>query len=181
MKNAKQLKVMFILLSLFYIFIGVALLIWPETSVALIRYLLSGALIVYGLVRIIGFFQKNKTPEGRGFGLVAGVISIFFGALLLLYPGLLLVVPFIVGLSIIFNSIIKLQMAFEFKTLGDKHWWVTLLLALFTGILGGLILFNLGTFGSTFVIVFAAITLIFDGLVNLWAFISLNRLSKKAQ
>ncbi len=181
MKNAKQLKVMFILLSLFYIFIGVALLIWQETSVTLIRYLLGGALIVYGLVRIVGFFQKSKSPEGGGFGMVAGVLSLFFGAILLIFPGLVSLIAVVVGLSIIFNSIIKLQMAFEFKTMGDKQWWVTLLLAILTGILGGFMLFNPTTFGQTFIIVFAALTLIFDGLVNLWAFISLSRASKKIQ
>lgn len=67
----KDLKWSLILASLLFLFLGIALLIWPHTSNLILCYIVAAVLTAYGLFNIIGYFGKER---GSLIGLIVGVI-----------------------------------------------------------------------------------------------------------
>ena len=58
----KDIKWSLILASLLYLFLGLALLIWPHTSNLILCCIVAGVLTAYGLFNIIAYFGKSGAP-----------------------------------------------------------------------------------------------------------------------
>lgn len=171
---SKRFKVLFILLSIFYVAMGIALLAWTTYVISILRFLIGGFLIVYGALRLVRYFSRKQRGRATfGFGLILGIITLALGVLVLFNPRTMLAFPIIIGLSIVVDSVMKLQMAVDLKRSGDRLWWLTLLFALIALGLGAMIILNPASFGTNII----AIALIFDGAINLWAYGSMSRLA----
>ncbi len=175
---SKRFKVLFILLSIFYVAMGIALLAWTTYVISILRFLIGGFLIAYGALRLVRYFSRKQRGRATfGFGLILGIITLALGVLVLFNPRTMLAFPIIIGLSIVVDSVMKLQMAVDLKRSGDRLWWLTLLFALIALGLGAMIILNPANFGKDFLVLIIAISMIFDGAINLWAYGSMSRLA----
>lgn len=170
----------FALLALASLVLGLLLLIFPDTSARLISILCAVVLVVYGGIHVVLYFFRKSPDDLFRHDFAKGLICLLAGLYLLFNPHVLMaVLPFVLGLVVVADSIIKLQKAFDLVRLGSPHWWVVLLLAIATAILGVLMLLNPFRAAAS-LMMFIGIGLVVNGVSDLWTVISLRRWVKAA-
>ena len=131
------------LVSIFYILAGIILIIWPDIAVKIVCYIISAVLLIYGLIRILIYLRSDNTRRYFQFDLVVGIITIAFGLFILFKPVLFVsLLPFAIGLCILFDSIIKFQNAFDLKHAGLLYWQIPLAISIITAFLGLMLVIN---------------------------------------
>ena len=72
-----------------------------------------------------------------------------------------------IGLFIVFDALLRIQTALDARKIGVQSWWVILLMALITGVIG-VILFLRPYTGRTALVMLIGLNLIIDGILNLF-------------
>ncbi len=178
MKNPFQ-KVMFIS-SIVYIFLGLLLILWPDQARQIVCYLLGAAALVYGVYRIIDFFaRKQQEAGGVQFGVALGIALAVIGLFLLFKAdAVVAVLAAIIGVAIIIDSILRLQIALNLRRFSGGGWLPLFITALVTLIFGILLLFN--PFDAVRVAtIIAGIALIIDGAFTLWSLLQTKKVKQQ--
>lgn len=155
------------LASLFYLIAGLILIIWPEVAVKIVCYIISAVLIIYGLIRVIIYLRSDNTRRYFQYDLVVGIVAVAFGLFIVFKPVLFIsLLPFAIGLCILFDSIIKLQNALDLKRAGFLYWYIPLAVTVITAVLGIILIIN--PFSATLTLVRCmGIFFIIDGIANI--------------
>lgn len=173
MERLKKFKTAFIIFSIFYIVLGFVLIARPETSARAICRVFGALILILGVIRVIRYFAGNDFADQFRFDLARGILAVMFGIFMLIAPNAVIVaLPVLLGLAIIIDSVLRLQLSIDLKRLQYEKWWLGLVLALVTGVLGAMLLFNPFA-GSVALTMYIGISLVIDGIVNLWALIFL--------
>ncbi len=164
----------FTLLAVACLVLGVLLLFFPGASGRVICSLCAIALIVYGGIHVVLYFLRKAPEDLFRHDFAKGLICLLLGVYLLMRPAFLMgVLPVVLGIVVLGDSIIRLQKSFDLVRLGDSLWWVVLLLAIATGILGVLMLVN--PFGAAATLLrFIGLGLVLSGVSDLWTMFSLR-------
>lgn len=157
--------------SLIYVFIGFILAKYPESAIRTVCYIIGSVTLLYGLIKIILYFRKKSQGFTAMFDLSGGIVSCAVGIFLLLSPETVIsIVPIIVGIIILFHSILKIKHAIDLSKVNYAKWWVMLFVALLTAALGALIIFN--PFDTVAALIRAiGIIFIIDGIISLISYI----------
>lgn len=163
----KRNAINFLLSFLCYVALGIVLIVWPSESIKLFCYVLGSVTAAYGLWQ--GYrFITHREEKFSIVVLLVGIIALALGICLFVNPELFgSILPFILGLYLIFDGIVKLQAALNIKKEGYKRWAILLLLSLLMIALGVVILINPFRSGA-FLITFIGICMLVDGVINLW-------------
>ena len=139
----KNLKLSFIISSILYMALGIVLLVWKDTTLDVICYAFGGITLFYGLFRLASYLGNRENASVLQADNFIGIIMIGLGIFFLLNRSVIQsVLPIVLGLFVIFNSIIKLQYAFELKGVFYEKWWILLFLGIVTAILGTIVAVN---------------------------------------
>lgn len=177
----KSMKISFIFASVFYIALGVVLLVWPDLSSTAICYTFGCLLLIYGLTTVISYFVRDGRLGSFRFELLLGIVLTALGAFFLMQPQFILsILPVFFGLYIIFDSLINLRRALELRRLGYPKWWLALVLSLAAAAFGALILYNPFAAATTVIAVIGA-ALIYQGVSDLWSIHMVARLGREIQ
>ena len=154
--------------SILYMALGIVLLIWQNTTLNVICYVFGGITLFYGLSRLVSYLgnrENNSVFQADNF---IGIIMIGLGIFLLLNRSVIeSILPIVLGLFVIFNSIIKLQYAFELKNIFYEKWWILLFLGIATAFLGAIVALN--KFPTPDISLFAmGGVLVVDGISNIF-------------
>ncbi len=167
MKEVKEFRKSYILVSALYVVLGIVLLIWPSTSVRMICYGLGIAMLVLGITYGVIYFTKDNLSSFLQMDLVIGIICLAFGIFILLNPAFLAsVLPFAMGIIFLLGAVVKLQSAFNMKRLNFSKWYLVLICALLIVALGIILLCNPFE-NERFMILYIGSCLILDGMTNL--------------
>lgn len=167
MKEVKEFRKSYILVSALYVVLGIVLLIWPSTSVRMICYGLGIAMLVLGITYGVIYFTKDDLSSFLQMDLVIGIICLAFGIFILLNPAFLAsVLPFAMGIIFLLGAVVKLQSAFNMKRLNFSKWYLVLICALLIVALGIVLLCNPFE-NERFMILYIGSCLILDGMTNL--------------
>ena len=136
-------------LVLFFLGVG-ALLIWLESMVTIIAsYALSAVMLVCGVWLLIRYLRSDPEARIAGKDLALGLILVLAGVLLVFNPtDMDRIFPRLWGLSLVFGGFLKIQYAFDEKTVGVKRWWLMLVFAAVSLIIGILALLSESFFGT---------------------------------
>ena len=169
------------LVALVTIIVGVVLVVWPDRSVSMICAILGGALLLCGLLYVIGWFAGKRRQSKSVFMIIPGVILAGLGVWLMTSSSTVIaLIQYVFGAVVLFHGILDLQAALALLTQRMNKWWIDLLLALLTLGLGLLILANpFGTFAALVVLI--GIALIYDGASDLWLIGRLSRSLRNTQ
>ena len=169
------------LVALVTIVLGVVLVVWPDRSVSMICAILGGALLLCGLLYVIGWFAGKRKQSKSVFMIIPGVILAGLGVWLMTSSSTVIaLIQYVFGAVVLFHGILDLQAALALLTQRMSKWWIDLLLALLTLGLGLLILANpFGTFAALVVLI--GVALIYDGASDIWLILRLHRAAKLAQ
>ena len=136
-------------LVLFYLVIGI-LLVWLDTQVTTIAtYVLAGVVLIYGGWMIIKYVKSEVEQRIAGSDLAVGLVLVLSGVLLFIKPSSLdTILPYVWGLSLVFGGFLKTQYAFDEKTVGVKRWWIMLIFAALSLVVGTLALLSRSVFAE---------------------------------
>ena len=86
MRWIRSIKVSFIAVSVVLIALGLWLLICPGVSSAAICVALGAVSVLYGTIKLLGYFSNDLYRLAFQFDLAVGILSIILGMLLILRP-----------------------------------------------------------------------------------------------
>ncbi|MCI9140308.1 MAG: hypothetical protein HFI78_11555 [Lachnospiraceae bacterium] len=176
----KKIRKSFIFTSLLYMALGIVLLVWPDISLNVVCFSFGVVTLLYGVVKLF-MYVANRSDGGFFYQihLVVGVIAIALGVFFLMRPDIIIsIFPIMIGLFIIFHSIVKVQGAFELRKVEYDKWWGILVAAIVTAGLGIIIVRN--PFATVEAMVMAVgIILILDSLLNIASTIFASYIVKK--
>lgn len=163
------------------VILGLALLVWPETSMQTFCYTLGAVAVIFGLVKIIMYFTRDRMENLMQPDLVIGITATAFGAFVLLKSEFVLsILPFFTGVFLLVGSVLKFQGALDLKHLGFQAWGVILAIAIAMLGLGALLVANPFEAARIAVILIGA-GLAADGATNLFNMFAITYLFKKAR
>ena len=152
-----------VIVALITMVLGAVLVVWPDRSVRLMCTLLGAALLICGLVYILGWLIPGVVLSGLGIWLMTSSDSV------------IALVQYVFGAVVIFHGVLDVQSSVSLMRQGAARWWLDLALSALTLALGALILINpFGTFAALVTLI--GLVLIYDGLSDLWIIHRLSRM-----
>ena len=168
MRIMKAEKRAYILLSLIQFLLGVYLLIKPEASFSCVCCITGGMLVVYGIIKLIGYFTEDMYNLAFQFDFAIGIILAVVGCLLLFrWQHIMELFPVYVGILILVDGMFKIQTALDARRFGLDKWWLILILAVAAGAAGVVLLIRPAE-AAKLMMRLTGINLLIDGILNLW-------------
>lgn len=173
----KRARVSFLLASVLYVILGLVLLIWPGVGGVALCRLLGAALLLYGLVTIVGFLLRDREMSGFRLELLFGIIAAATGLFFLLQPlAVFSILSMVMGVYVIIDSLVALNRVRALYRMEYPYWWVSLLLTILGVVLGAVLLWRPFVAAEAVAMLIGAVFL-FLGLADLWSIWKLSRLT----
>ena len=138
--------------------------------------LIGGAVLVYGVVRLAAYLRGGEYADRLD--LFLGVLLILLGLFLLVWIRFLItLIPVVLGIYIIVDSLAAVKRSLSMKALGYDRWWISCLVAAVLALCGLVMVLNpFGTVEN--LVMFIGLGFLFDGVSSLVNTILLERLSR---
>lgn len=168
------------LFPIFFCLISGLLLIMLESlTMRITGYVLAAALIISGIWLIICYFRSEPLVRIIESKLAIGLIALVTGTMLAFSPETLKdLLPYVWGLSLLFGGFLKIQYAFDRKSLGSEKWWILLIMAAFSLVIGTISLLNPAFLGDKREMVIG-ILLTFEAVLDITVYLLLRRTIQK--
>ena len=165
-------KIGYIVMSVLFCAAGILFIAAPELSVSIIGVCIGVAMILFGIVKLIGYFSKDLFRLAFQFDLEFGILMMILGVIVLFNPkNLMAFICVALGISILLDGLFKIRIAMDSKQFGIKSWWLILALAIVTGVIGVFLIFD-SVIGARTLSVLLGLTLLSEGVLNLYTVIS---------
>ena len=149
--------------SLALIVLGVLFIVLQDTMVQILAYIVGAFFIVKGGFQIINYFLEKGQNDFFNNGLLAGVVSVLIGiAALVIGDDIANVFRVIIGVIIIYESLVRINTASKLSAAGINVWKYILIVSLIMLVLGIFVTFNKGA-----VVVLVGWMMILTGLVGI--------------
>lgn len=177
----KTAKIGYVVMSALFCVLGVVLFVSPAVSVAWIGRLLGIGMMVFGVVKLVGYFSRDLFRLAFQYDLAFGALLIALGLVTLLHPNSAMSFLCIMfGIPVLADGLFKIQMAIDSHRFGVRSWWVVLLLAILTCVIGVLLVLRPGD-GAQVLTMMMGISLFLDGVLNLSVAICLVKIVRNQQ
>ena len=171
-------KIGYIVMSAVFCFAGLVFMIRPDVSAAFLGYLLGISMIVFGAIKIIGYYSRDLYRLAFQYDLEFGIVLIVIGAIVVAKPFDVLNFIFIAtGIAILSDSLFKIRIALDAKKFGVGAWWVIMTFAMLTGLIGLLLVVRPWE-GVRALTVLLGVSLLFEGTLNLCVAVSTVKIIK---
>lgn len=129
--------------SLVIMVLGVLFVAWPDTMARVVAYLVGAFFIIKGAFQIINYFMEKGQNDFFNNGLLNGVVSALIGiAALVIGEDIANIFRVIVGILLIYESLVRINTAMKLSTAGIPIWKYVLIIALVILVLGIFVTFN---------------------------------------
>lgn len=160
-------KLGYILISILLCVLGSALIAVPDFSASLLCRIGGLLLILFGLIKIVGYCSKDLYRLAFQYDLAFGILLIALGAILTFRAEAMLHVIWIfLGIFILADALLKIQIAIDSKAFGIRQWWLILAVAIVTGIVGFLLILRPSE-STRIIMTLLGISLLSEGIMNL--------------
>ena len=168
----RMAKIGYIAVSAALCFFGVLLIVKPEISLAAFGLFTGIVLIIFGIIKIVGYLSRDLYRLAFQYDLACGILVIALGIMVILEPNdVIETICIAVGITFLMDGLLKIQISIDAKTFGIRQWWLILSVALLTVVIGVLLVFR--TSGSVrALMVLLGISLLADGIMNLTTVLS---------
>ena len=128
-------KVGYIIISILIGVLGIVLIAVPNFSVSLLCRLGGGILILFGIVKIIGYCSNDLYRLAFQYDLAIGILLIALGAILILRTRIMTsLICVLLGIYTLADALLKIQISVDSKAFGICQWWLILVVAIITGV-----------------------------------------------
>ena len=163
----KAAKTGYIIISILLCVLGIVLIAVPDFSVTLLCVLGGGIMMLFGLVKIIGYCSKDLYRLAFQFDLAFGILFVVLGFILIIRTDAMVnLICIVMGICVLADALLKIQISIDSRAFGIKKWWLILAMAILTGVAGFLLIFRPSESIQTIMILFG-IDLITEGVLNL--------------
>lgn len=129
-----------IITSLAFTIIGLIIAYNPNTTFKVISYVIGGIFIVYGIIKIIEYFNAKGEYDLYNYELVYGIMAILLGIIVMACSGMIeTILRILIGIWIIYSAVMRLGLALKLQKIdSDNKIWVAVLLIALAILLCGL-------------------------------------------
>ena len=170
-----RIKWGYVAISVFYLVLGIIMVVRPDSSLALICRGLGILTALFGAVRIVQYFVRTPQGIGQRYDLAGGLFCLLIAALLIWRAKeIVAILSVVVGIFILIDSVFKLQVAFDARRTGVASWIMMMVLACVSLLLGILLVFD--TFkGQAVISVIMGAALIYEAVADLFTVFYVSR------
>lgn len=170
-----------IIFSIILFAFGLFMFVKPISTINILMMIFGGILVVDGLVHLVSYFSIKNEYRFFSSELAQAIIYIILGFVLVCnFDKISALLPIILGIWIIVESIFKLQIALNIRDIYDSHWGMLLTMSIISGLLGMVILFNPFKSLAMFIMICGAIVM-FVELISIFEDISIISRVGKAE
>ena len=181
MKTMKKIKWIGIGISIVMFLLGLCVLIWPQISAAALCYILSAILLLAGIIRIVSYTQRGISSIFHTYELPLGILFLFMGIFgFARSQYVILILPVVIGILILIDSVFQFQTSFDLKRLGVAAWWWPLILAVLSVLFALLLILNPFE-GSRTLMVMLGLSLMIDGIQTFSSILCASKCSKEVR
>lgn len=174
-------KIGYIVMSVMFCIAGALFIALPDISITMIGISMGIAMIVFGIVKLVGYFSRDLFRLAFQFDLELGILLLVLGLIVLIRPDdLMSFMCIALGISILTDGLFKVQIALDSKRFGIKSWWVILALAVVAGTIGVFLIFRSAK-SAQFLTVLLGVSILAEGILNLYTVISTVLIIKHQQ
>ncbi len=143
MKYLKSIKGVYICTCILFMLVGLMLAGFPEFSMVAVCYIIGIMLIVLGAVKICAYFSQDKYNIAFQFDLALGILSVIIGICTIIHHNWIInLLPIIIGIMIIADSLFTLQASIDAKRFGLPRWYLLLVFSVLSVALGLILVFK---------------------------------------
>lgn len=154
---------------------GLLLILLKDLTMMITGYVLAAGLIIWGVWMLFQYFRSEPMTRIIECRLAIGLILLVSGTMLAFSPeSLRELLPFAWGLALLFGGFLKIQYAFDRRTLGSEKWWILLILAAISLVIGTISLLNPFFLGLQKELIIG-ILLVLEALLDISVFLLLKR------
>ena len=147
--------------------LGNVLITSPGTSVVWLGRLLGVRMIVFGAIKLVGYFSRDLFRLAFQYDLAFGILLIALGIVTLARPnGAMSFLCIVFGIPVLADGLFKIQISLDAKRFGIGQWWLLLLLAALTCVIGLLLVIRPSD-AARALMVLMGISLLLDGILNI--------------
>ena len=177
----KIAKTGYLVLSALLLLAGIGLTFFSDTFYPILTVLLGVLFLAFGIVKLVGFFSKDPYQLVFETDLVFGILYLVFGLLLLIRPAhTMAFFGIMFGLILLADGLTRVRIALDARPFGIRAWWLILVSALVTAILGVVLLFHPGE-GTKVLTQLLGISLMVDGVMNISTILTAVRILRAAR
>lgn len=165
--SLKTAKIAYIGISVLFCVLGILLIIFPGTSEKVIGILCGILMILFGVVKILGYFSKDLYRLAFQYDLAFGILTIILGIMLFKNPfNLMNFICVILGIAVLSDGLFKMQMSLDAKRFGIREWWLIFAFAVIAAAFG-IVLIIKPAVSASFLTVLLGICLLLEGILNI--------------
>lgn len=159
-------KVGYIVISILISVLGIVLITVPDFSASLLCRLGGGILILFGIVKIIGYCSNDLYRLAFQYDLAIGILLIALGAVLILRTRIMTnAICILLGIYTLADALLKIQISIDSKAFGIRQWWLILVVAIMTGTIGFLLVLRPSE-STRVAMILLGLALLMEGVLN---------------
>ena len=171
-------KTGYIVISIILCMIGVLFIVLPEMSAELLVRTSGVAMLIFGVIKLIGYFSKELFRLAFQYDLEFGILLLVIGGIVLMKPhNAISFICIAFGLAILADGLFKIRIASDARRFGIRSWWLILVLAVISALVGMLLVLRPHE-GSSFLMGLLGVSLLSEGCLNLDVAISTVKIIK---
>ena len=123
----------YIAISIVFCLAGLALIVFPALSAHTIAICLGVAMLIFGAVKLVGYFSRDLYRLAFQYDLQFGILLIIMGIIVLVKPdNMLNFLSIALGICTLVDCLFKTKIALDAKKFGIRQWWLTMGMAIIT-------------------------------------------------
>lgn len=163
--------------SIIFAVLGIVLITNPEGTVKFVSYILGIIFILIGLYKVANYLSNKGKLDFYNYDMAFGVIAIILGIITIAFSNQIgNIFRILIGLWIIYSSIIRINFSFKFKNINSSIWIGSLIISIIMFICGIYIISNSGAIIVTIGIVVLAYAIL-DIIESLLFLSNINKMS----
>lgn len=166
-KRLKAAKAGYTVLSVLLCLLGIFLIVKPDFSIVLLCRIMGGIMLLFGTVKIIGYCSRDLYRLAFQYDLAFGILLMAIGAILILRTDMMIhLVCILMGVCVLADALLKVQIALDAKDFGIRWWWLIFAVAILTGVVGFVLVIRPSE-STAVIMVLLGVSLLAEGLLNL--------------
>ena len=167
MNGIKNFKNMYSILTICLILVGAVLLIAPGIALGVVCIIFGIYMIIYGAVKIMGYFAKDAYQLAFQFDLALGIVIAIVGIVFVCRTARVVqLLSTCIGIVMLVDATFKIQTSIDSKRFGISRWWLMLILAVIVAAIGILLILMPGE-TTRLMVRLIGLNLCMDGILNL--------------
>lgn len=136
-KAIRAAKTGYIIISLLFCALGILLIAVPGITAPALAGIFGALLILFGIVKMIGYFSKDLFRLAFQYDLALGLLLMVLGMIMIWKAdNVMAFISVALGIYVLADGLLKIQIALDARVFGIRRWWMILAMAVAAGLIG---------------------------------------------